>query len=113
MERGRSITFYEKKLISLKEELEEKYGVSRIGIFGSYLRGEEKENSDLDILVEFKKTPTLFEFIRLENFLSKVLQVKVDLVMKDSLKPAIGKCILREVRYWKNEENRRFLDSKR
>ena len=99
MKKERDITFYEKRLLSLKEELEKRYGVSKIGIFGSYLRGEEKEDSDLDILVEFKKTPTLFEFIRLENFLSEILQVKVDLVMKDSLKPDIGKCILKEVKY--------------
>jgi len=95
----KNIAFYEKRLLSLKEELERKYGISKIGIFGSYLRGEEKEDSDLDILVEFKKTPTLFEFIRLENFLSEILRVKVDLVMKDSLKPAIGKYILKEVKY--------------
>ncbi len=53
-------------------------------------------NSDLDLLVEFDTTPTLFSFIRLENELSQLLGVKVDLVMKDGLKPALGTQILAE-----------------
>jgi hypothetical protein len=66
-------------------------------LFGSYVRHEESKNSDLDILVTFTKPPSLFKLIRLENHLSDLLGVKVDLVMKDSLKPAIGRNILREV----------------
>ena len=60
------------------------------------MRGDEREGSDLDLLVTFYETPTLFEFVALENYLSDELNVKVDLVMKDSLKPEIGKRILRE-----------------
>jgi len=68
-----------------------------LGIFGSYVRDEDKPGSDLDLLVEFQEPPTLFEFIRLENELSTLLGVNVDLVMKSALKPAIGRRILEEV----------------
>lgn len=80
-----------------KEELKIRYGVREIGIFGSYVRNEQRRSSDIDILVEFEKTPSLLEFINLENYLSDILGVKVDLVMKDSLKPNIGRHILEEV----------------
>jgi predicted nucleotidyltransferase len=55
-----------------------------------------KQDSDLDILVTFKEVPSLLTFIAMENYLSDLLGVKVDLVMKDSLKPKIGGQILRE-----------------
>jgi predicted nucleotidyltransferase len=76
--------------------LAEQYNVTTLEVFGSYVRHEQRKNSDLDILVTFSKPPSLFKFVRLENHLSDVLGVKVDLVMKDSLKPVIGKNILRE-----------------
>ena len=84
-----------------EKELKEKYGIKEIGIFGSYLRGEVKEESDLDILVEFKPDAkiSLLEFVELENYLSDLLGVKVDLVEKSALKPRIGKRILSEVVY--------------
>ncbi|MEW6040033.1 MAG: nucleotidyltransferase family protein [Elusimicrobiota bacterium] len=88
-----------KILVKQKENLREKYGVKEIGIFGSYVKGRAKKDSDLDILVEFEKTIGLLEFIELENYLSDTLKVKVDLVMKDVLKPVIGKYILKEVIY--------------
>jgi len=87
------------KLKKLEPLLRERYKVKRIGIFGSYLRGEEKKGSDIDILVEFIEEPGFFDFLELENYLSKILEVKVDLVMKDTLKPLIGKHILKEVIY--------------
>ncbi len=76
--------------------LKEKFEVKSIGIFGSYLRGEQSEQSDIDILIEFHSVIDLFEFIKLENFLSEVLDGKVDLVMKDTLKPRIKDRILKE-----------------
>ncbi len=90
-----------KKLEGLKPILQEKYKVSKIGIFGSVVRGEAKEESDIDILVEFKYDAkiSLLEFVELENFLSELLGIKVDLVEKSVLKPRIGKHILREVIY--------------
>jgi predicted nucleotidyltransferase len=88
---------YLEKLHEIFPELKERYNVSYLGVFGSYVRGEQKAENDLNILVEFSKTPTIFKFINLENYLSDVLGVKVDLVMKDALKPHIGKYILKEV----------------
>ena len=87
------------KIKNAQPFLKEKFRVKKIGIFGSYSRGEQRKSSDIDILVEFYEEPSLFEFIRLERFLKNILKIKVDLVMKDSLKPYIGKHILEEVIY--------------
>lgn len=89
------------KLQQRKDELRKKYGVKEFGIFGSYLRGEQAEGSDVDILVEFKQNAkiSLLTFVELENYLSDLLSLKVDLVEKAALKPALGKRILREVVY--------------
>ena len=76
--------------------LVEEYHVSTLEVFSSYVRHEQRRNSDLDILVTFSQPPSLLKFIRLENELSDELGVKVDLVMKDSLKPHIGQQIFRE-----------------
>lgn len=78
-------------------ELRQTYGVSALGIFGSYAAGQAGRRSDLDLLVEFDRPPTLFQFVRLERQLSQLLGVKVDLVMKSALKPEIGQRILRQV----------------
>ena len=80
-----------------KQELKERYKVRSLGIFGSYVRNEQKKGSDLDILVEFDEPPSLLRFLQLEHYLSDLLGIKVDLVMKDALKPAIGRRILSEV----------------
>ncbi|HLE75257.1 MAG TPA: nucleotidyltransferase family protein [Candidatus Bathyarchaeia archaeon] len=94
-------TFEEIKntLAKHKEGLKQKYEVKEIGIFGSYVRGKQKKRSDVDILVEFEESASLslLDFIGLENYLSEVLGVKVDLVEKHTLKPRIGKRILEEV----------------
>ena len=76
-----------------KEELRQKYKIKEIGIFGSYVHGEQKKQSDLDILVEFEETAnlSLLDFIGIENYLSDILGIKVDLVEKHTLKPRIGK----------------------
>lgn len=80
-----------------KLELKDSFKVKEIGIFGSYVKNEQKEDSDLDILVEFEDSISLLKFVKLENYLSKLLNIKVDLVMKDVLKPRIGKHILEEL----------------
>ena len=85
-----------------KKELEEKYGLKEIGIFGSYVRGEQLQDSDIDILVKIEmeeKVTKAVKFIRLENHLSQILGTKVDLVTKKALKPYIGRRILQEVQY--------------
>jgi predicted nucleotidyltransferase len=83
----------------LREELpilRSRYNVTSIELFGSFVRNKQRANSDLDILVTFSKAPSLFKFIELEDYLSNLLGIKVDLVMKSSLKPNIGKRILSE-----------------
>jgi len=85
------------KLAELKPILKERFKVKTIGVFGSYIRGRKKEKSDLDILVEFEEPISLLKFIALENYLSDSIGVKVDLVEKSTLKPRIGKHILKEV----------------
>ena len=82
-----------------KKELEKRFKVKEIGIFGSYVRGDEQIKSDVDILVEFKEPVGLFEFMDLEEYLEKLFEKKVDLVSKKALKQRIGKYILREVVY--------------
>jgi len=78
-------------------DIRERYKVKSLGIFGSYIRGEEKKSSDLDLLVEFSDAPSLLKFIALEDELSEKIGIKVDLVMKSALKPNIGRRILAEV----------------
>ncbi len=78
-------------------EINQRYGVKFLGIFGSLVRGEQEGRSDLDILVEFQSSPTFFRFIEMEDYLSQLLGVRVDLVMKSALKPRIGERILSEV----------------
>jgi predicted nucleotidyltransferase len=87
------------KLTALKPFLVEKYRVKTIGLFGSYVRSEQKQKSDLDVLVEFSEPISLFRFVELEDFLSGELGVKVDLVAKDSLKARIKDNILSETVY--------------
>lgn len=78
-------------------ELEEEFKVRSLGVFGSYVRGEQREGSDLDVLVEFQQTPSLLDLVGLQHRLSDLLGVEVDLVPRDSLKPRIGERILDEV----------------
>ena len=82
-----------------KAYLEETYHVGSIGIFGSCRRGEEHEGSDVDILVEFSEVPGIFGFLRLERYLSEILDRPVDLVEKSALKPRIGRRTSNEVIY--------------
>lgn len=83
-----------------KEILKKRYKVKEIGIFGSYVRGEaKKKKSDMDILVDFDDGISLLKFIEMENYLTDILGIKVDLVMKNALKPRIGRQILKEVVY--------------
>lgn len=86
-------------IASHMDVLRSQYKVNEIGVFGSYVRGEQKKRSDVDILVEYAETPDMFEFLDLEEYLSNILGIKVDLVTKGALKPYIGKRILEEVVY--------------
>lgn len=84
---------------SLRQQLpilRQRYRVESLSIFGSYIRHEQRPDSDLDVLVTFSESPSLLKFIEMENYISDMLGVKIDLVMKDSLKPRIGQQILSE-----------------
>ena len=94
-----SFSYFKNRLQSLKLDLKEKFKVKTIGLFGSYAKGEQKETSDLYILVDFYEPISLFRFTELEDFLSKELGVKVDLVMRDALKSRIKDSILNEAVY--------------
>ena len=89
------------RLTQLKPILAKDYHVTQLGIFGSYVRGEQTEDSDVDILIDFEPNFRfgLVTFCSIENQISDTLGKKVDLVMKRALKPQIGKRILQEVIY--------------
>lgn len=91
-----------KILTEHKEELKEKYKIREIGVFGSYVRGEQKKRgSDVDILVEFndEDIPDLLKFIEMEMYLKKLLKKKVDLVRKGGIRPELKNIVLNEVIY--------------
>ena len=82
------------------DEIRKRFGVARIGVFGSYARGEEKPESDVDILVEFRKGEKSFDhYIGLKFYLEDLLGLKVDLVMKSAIKRRLREPILSEVVY--------------
>jgi predicted nucleotidyltransferase len=87
-------------LRSHEELIRQKFGVKRIGIFGSFVRGEAKEGSDADVMVEFKENAENFDnYIELKYFLQEAFGRDVDLVTLDVLKPQLKDYILREVVY--------------
>ncbi len=88
----------EETLKNYKPLLREKFKVKGIGIFGSYVRGEESEKSDVDILVEFSE-PIGWEFVDLKEFLEEILGAEVDLVTVGALRPQLKDKILEEVIY--------------
>lgn len=80
-----------------RRALAERYHIASLGVFGSYVRNEQHAGSDLDVLVTFTQTPSLFTLVALEDELQDLLGMPVDVVLKTSLKPHIGQQILREV----------------
>ena len=88
----------ENKLQAIKPVLTDKFHVSSIGYFGSYSAGEQNEQSDIDLLVEFS-APVGWEFFTLERFLEQTLGLQVDLVTRNALKEQIKESILQQVRY--------------
>ncbi len=76
--------------------LREKYGLKSLAVFGSFVKGGQRKGSDVDILVEFERAPTLFGFVDLEEELSHLVGVKVDLVSRKALRGQIGSRILEE-----------------
>jgi len=91
------------KVVSLLKEnkklLREKYKIKEIGIFGSYVRGEEESDSDIDILIDKEETIGLLKLANLQNYLSRLLGIPVDLVIKKKIHPHISENISNEVIY--------------
>ncbi|ARJ67864.1 DNA polymerase beta [Magnetospirillum sp. ME-1] len=86
------------QLRAMQADLYRRYPIRSIGVFGSYVRGEQRDDSDLDVLVEFGDTAGLFEYAGLQLELSDALGMPVDVVNRAALKPRIGQSILAEVR---------------
>lgn len=81
-----------------RQELEERFKVKSIAIFGSYARGDQTPESDIDIMVEFR-SPVGFLFIHLADYLEQILETKVDLLTREAVKPNRRRYIMEELVY--------------
>ena len=86
-------------LKSLEEQIRKEYRAEVIGVFGSYARGEQRETSDLDVLVKFLERATLFDLVGLGDFLEEKLNTKVDIVPIDTVREEIKEQVLKEAVY--------------
>jgi hypothetical protein len=93
--KGEILEILEREMPFLRSE----YGVVKCGLFGSYSVGREKEESDIDLLVQFEKPIGFFRFIELEDHLTERLGAKVDLVAEDALKPLIKPYVMETIVY--------------
>ena len=84
-------------LQKLGQEVRRDYKAEIVGLFGSYVRGQQKKESDLDILVRFYEGATLFDFVGLGDFLEEKLSLRVDIVSERAIKPELKERILKEV----------------
>ena len=91
------IAEYRDKLRAHFPELAQRHRVKSLAFFGSRVRGEGRPDSDLDVLAHFQVTPTLFGILALENELSDLLGVHVDLVLRESLRPAVARQVLADL----------------
>ncbi|MBL7810415.1 MAG: nucleotidyltransferase family protein [Saprospiraceae bacterium] len=91
-----TLTDIKNKIQELKPTLHERFGVSEIGVFGSWVRGEQSDKSDIDVLVDFDREVSLFDILELQWFLEETLEKKVDVSPRDSLRKYIGQQILTE-----------------
>jgi len=82
------------KIVSLLKS----HGVRTVAVFGSYVRGEEKPGSDIDIMVEFSERKSLLQLVRIERELSEELGIKVDLLTEKSISPYLIDTIKREMK---------------
>jgi len=82
-----------------KPALLETYQITKLGLFGSYARGEQNDESDVDVLVEYEQPPSLYHLLELRDDLSELLSIKVDVVTRNGLKSRIKERVLAEVIY--------------
>lgn len=92
----KSVEEIKRKISVLMNALHKDYGVSRIELFGSYVRGEQREDSDLDVLIDFDREVSLLDVVGLEIFLSESLGIKVDVVLRRSVRPELKEIIFSE-----------------
>ncbi len=95
----RKIDKVKKILAEHRDELRREYKIIEMGIFGSYIRGEQKRKSDIDILVKFDEPVSLLGWVGAENYLTDILGIKVDLVPREDVRPELKKRIFKEVVY--------------
>ena len=92
----RTLAEFKSKLKAIKPVLKRRYKVETIAVFGSYTRGEQTPKSDLDVLISFSEPIGVYKFAEVEEFLSKKLAIKVDLVEKGALLPMIKEQVISE-----------------
>lgn len=95
----RKIDKVKKILAEHRDELRREYKIIEMGIFGSYIRGQQKRKSDIDILVKFDEPVSLLDWVGAENYLTDILGIKVDLVPREDVRPELKKRIFKEVVY--------------
>jgi uncharacterized protein len=88
-----------KRLSEQKPILLKNFKVNRLGVFGSYVRGDQHQGSDLDMLIDYEDAPSLITLIELEYYLIEIIGIKVDLVTGKGLKPQLKDSIIKEVVY--------------
>lgn len=95
----KTLAAIKKNIRESKAILRDRYHVRRIGIFGSYARGNTHSGSDVDVLVEFSEPVSLIQLVSLENFLSGVIGIKVDVVPKEDIRRELKEAILKDAVY--------------
>jgi hypothetical protein len=92
-------------LLNLKSALREQYRVTTLGIFGSYARNEQHGESDIDILIDYIQPPSLVKVVALRDWLTELLNMKVDIVTRNGLSPEIQDQVLSDIIYLWNDES--------
>ena len=95
----KNLAAIKKSIRDQKETLRDRYKVHRIGLFGSYVRGDTHRGSDLDVLVEFSEPVSLLNLVSLENYLTSIVGIKVDVVPEETLRKELKNSILDTVVY--------------
>ena len=98
-DKSRGLFSLQENLRKLKPTLSRKFKVKRLGIFGSYVKGQARRSSDVDVLVEFSRGIDLLDFVALERYLREQTGAKIDLVSIKALRPEFRGAILNEVVY--------------
>jgi predicted nucleotidyltransferase len=99
MIRMKKLSAIKKIIRDQKDLLRDRYKINKIGVFGSYARGDTHSGSDVDVIVEFSEPISLIRLVSLENYLSGIVGVKVDVVPKEDIRRELKDTILKEAVY--------------